>query len=157
VVAASRLASEPAVLTPQEVIDNFEFLDDWETRYAYLVELGEALPVLDDAYRTEANRVQGCMSKVWICPVPNPDDSARLDYVGDCDTATIKGVLALLIGLMSDRTPDEIAMLDLDDLFDQLKLADHLSPNRHFGIYAIVEMMKAQAAESSAATRSAAS
>jgi cysteine desulfuration protein SufE len=135
------------MLTPQEVIENFEFLDDWDTRYAYLVELGEALPVLDDAYRTEANRVQGCMSKVWVCPLVDPADPQRLCFVGDCDTAIIKGVLALLIELMSGRTPQEIAAIDLDHLFDELKLADHLSPNRHFGIYSIVELMKAQAAD----------
>ncbi len=135
------------MLTPQEVIENFEFLDDWDTRYVYLVELGEALPALDDAFRTEANRVQGCMSKVWVCAMADPADSARLRFVGDCDTAVIKGVLALLIELMSGLTPEEIAALDLDHLFDELKLADHLSPNRHFGIYSIVELMKAQAAD----------
>ena len=133
------------MLTPQEVIDNFEFLDDWEARYAYLVELGEALPAMDDAYRTDANRVQGCMSKVWVCPVTDASDPTRLKYVGDCDTAIIKGVLALLIELMSGRTREEIEALDLDDMFDRLKLAEHLSPNRHFGIYSIVELMKAQA------------
>lgn len=135
------------MLTPQEVIDNFEFLDDWEARYGYLVELGESLPPLDDGYRTEANRVQGCMSKVWVCALRDPDDPRRLIYVGDCDTAVIKGVLALLIGLVSGHTPAEIEALDLDDLFDRLRLAEHLSPNRHFGIYAIVELMKAQARE----------
>lgn len=135
------------MLTPREVIENFELLDDWDARYAYLVELGEALPDLDDAYRTEANRVQGCMSRVWVCPVPDPDDPGRLNYVGDCDTAVIKGVLALMIGLMSGRTRQEIEALDLDDLFDRLKLAEHLSPNRHFGIYSLVELMKAQARE----------
>ncbi len=134
------------MLTPQEVIENFEFLDDWDARYAYLVELGEALPTMDDAYRTETNRVRGCMSKVWVRALPDRADPARLRFVGDCDTAIIKGVLALLIELLSGRAPSEIAALNLDHLFDELKLADHLSPNRHFGIYAIVELMKAQAA-----------
>lgn len=141
------------MLTPQEVIENFEFLEDWDARYAYLVELGEALPEMDDAYRTEENRVQGCMSKVWVCPVPDAADPARLNYVGDCDTAIIKGVLALLIELMSGRTPGEIEALDLDDMFDELKLAEHLSPNRHFGIYSIVELMKAQARGAGGAAR----
>ncbi|MCB1786140.1 MAG: SufE family protein [Gammaproteobacteria bacterium] len=133
------------MLTPEEVIENFEFLDDWDARYTYLVELGEALPPLDERYRTEQNRVQGCMSKVWVCALRDPDDPDRLRYVGDCDTAVIKGVLALLIELVSGHTPQEIEAMDLDQLFDRLKLADHLSPNRHFGIYSIVELMKAQA------------
>ena len=141
------------MLTPQEVIDNFELLSDWESRYAYLVDLGEQLPPLDEALRTEENRVKGCMSQVWVCPQPDPHDPARLDYVGDCDTAIIKGVLALLIELFSGRTPQEIADLDVDQLFETLQLAEHLSPNRHFGIYALVELMKEQArAEETAAS-----
>ena len=133
------------MLTPQEVLDNFDLLEDWESRYAYLVELGEKLPPLDDAYRTERNRVKGCMSQVWVCPVASKDVPGHIDYVGDCDTAIIKGVRALLIGLMSGRTPADAIALDLDGLFGELKLAEHLSPNRHFGIYAVVELMKAQA------------
>ena len=138
------------MLTTQDVIDNFELLDDWEARYAYLVELGEALPPLDDVLRTDGNRVQGCISKVWVCPLARQGTGARIGYVGDCDTAIIKGVLALLIGLMSGHTPDEIESIDVDGLFDELQLAEHLSPNRHFGIYAIVELMKSQARAMSA-------
>ena len=85
------------------------------------------------------------MSQVWVCPVASKDVPEHIDYVGDCDTAIIKGVLALLIGLMSGRTPADAIALDLDGLFGELKLAEHLSPNRHFGIYAVVELMKAQA------------
>jgi cysteine desulfuration protein SufE len=133
------------MLTPQDVIDNFEFLEDWEARYAYLVELGEALPPLEAALRIEENRVKGCMSQVWVAPVADPSRAGALRYVGDCDTAIIKGVLALLIELCSGRTPAEIEELDLDALFEDLRLAEHLSPNRHFGIFAVVEMMKAQA------------
>ena len=132
------------MLTLDEVVDNFEFLDDWDARYAYLVELGEALPAMDERYRTEGNRVQGCMSKVWVCPVRDLHDARLVNFVGDCDTAIIKGVLALLIELSSGRTPQEVQALDLDQLFERLQLAEHLSPNRHFGIYSIVELMKEQ-------------
>ena len=135
------------MLTIEEAVDNFEFLDDWDARYAYLVELGEALPPMDEALRTERNRVHACMSKVWVHPVADPVHPGRLIYQGDCDTAIIKGVLALLIGVMSGRTRDDILALDLDQLFDRLRLAEHLSPNRHVGVYAIVDLMKAQAKE----------
>lgn len=145
------------MLTPEEVIENFDFLDDWDARYAYLVELGEALPVLGDALRTETNRVQGCMSQVWVCAVPDLSEPDHLNYVGGCDTAIIKGVLALLIELLSGHTPEQIERLDLDHLFDELNLAEHLSPNRHFGIYSIVELMKAQAKAAARQTRAAAS
>ena len=143
------------MLTTQEVLENFELLDDWESRYAYLVELGEALPTLDDAYRTEDNRVHGCVSKVWVRAVADPDDPARLRYIGDCDTAIIKGVLALLIELMSGHTPEEIEALDIDGLFDELKLGENLSPNRHFGIYAVVDLMKKQASGEEASAQAA--
>ena len=142
---ASRSACDVPMLTTRDVIDNFELLDDWEARYAYLVELGEVLPALDEALRTDANRVQGCISKVWVCPVVRPNGDVRIDYVGDCDTAIIKGILALLIELMSGRTPVDVEAMDIDGLFEELQLAEHLSPNRHFGIYAIVELMKSQA------------
>lgn len=133
------------MLSEQEIIDNFDLLGDWDARYAYLVDLGEALPPLDPSLRTEHNRVKGCMSQVWVCPVASTDRPGHIDYVGDCDTAIIKGVLALLIELLSGRTPGEVEDLDVDHLFETLQLAEHLSPNRHFGIYALVELMKAQA------------
>ncbi|MCB1725719.1 MAG: SufE family protein [Gammaproteobacteria bacterium] len=143
------------MLTAQDVIDNFDLLDDWEARYAYLVELGEALPQLEDRYRIDTNKVKGCISQVWVCAVPAPDGDDHIDYVGDCDTSIIKGVLALLIELLSGHTAQEIDTMDVDGLFDTLKLAENLSPNRHFGIYAVVEMMKEQA-RSLAGRRSAA-
>ncbi len=133
------------MLTIEEAIENFDLLDDWDARYAYLVELGEALPPMDAALKTGQNRVHACMSKVWVCPRPDPAGHGNLIYDGDCDTAIIKGVLALLIGVMSGRTREEILLLDLDRLFSELNLAEHLSPNRHVGIYAIVELMKEQA------------
>jgi len=129
----------------QEIIENFELLGDWDERYQYLVDLGDALPPMAETERTETNRVQGCLSKVWVYAEPDPDAEGRLRFRGDCDTAVIKGVLALLIELMSHRTREQIEALDLDGLFDELQLAEHLSPNRHFGIYGIVELMKAQA------------
>lgn len=135
-------------LTIEDAVQNFEFLDDWDQRYAYLVELGEALPPMDDELRTEQNRVHACMSKVWVCPQVDPAHPDRLRFQGDCDTAIIKGVLALLIGVMSGLTRDEVAALNLDELFDELQLAEHLSPNRHVGIYAIVKLMKEQAGRS---------
>lgn len=128
-----------------DIVADFEMLGEWSARYEYLVELGEGLPPMDDAHRTEENRVQGCISKVWVHAERDPGAPSQVRYSGDCDTAIIKGVLALLIDLMSGRTPADIALLDVDGLFERLQLAEHLSPNRHFGIYGIVELMKSQA------------
>ncbi|QIK38028.1 SufE family protein [Caldichromatium japonicum] len=127
------------------IIDDFALLDDWEARYQYLVELGERLLPMPEALKTEANRVVECMSRVYVAAVPHPEHAGRLTYWGDCDTAIIKGVVALLVDLFSDKTPAEIQALDVDALFQGLRLEEHLSPSRHVGVYAIVNQLKAQA------------
>jgi cysteine desulfuration protein SufE len=128
------------------IVDAFEFLDDWEQRYQYLVELGERLPPLPDELKTEENWVKPCMSTVHVSAEAVPDSSGLIRFRGDCDTAIIKGVLALLIDLLSNRTLDEIRGLDVDGLFRRLQLQEHLSPNRHVGIFAIVDKMRERAA-----------
>ena len=100
------------VSLPAALIEDFEFLEDWSARYAYLIELGEKLPLMEEQHRTEDNRVKGCMSQVWVEAVARPD--GHVDFVGDCDTAIIKGILAVLIELMSGLTPREIESLDLN-------------------------------------------
>lgn len=129
----------------QEIIDNFELLGDWEQRYQYLVELGERLPRMPVEDKTDANRVMECMSLVHVTAHPDPVQPGHLLFTGDCDTAIIKGVVALLVGLFSGKTPADIESLDVDDLFKGLRLEENLSPNRHVGVYAIVNTMKRQA------------
>ncbi|MFO8024434.1 SufE family protein [Thiohalophilus sp.] len=130
-----------------DIVDTFELLGDWDQRYQYLTELGEKLPPLPEEARIEDNKVKGCMSQVWVHAYPNPDDPHLVRFHGDCDTSIIKGVLALLIQLVEDRTVDQIQELDVDEFFERLKLDEHLSPNRHVGVYAIVDLMKQQARE----------
>lgn len=128
-----------------ELIGDFELLGDWDTRYQYLVELGEQLAPMPDALKTEDNRVKACMSKLWISAYRDPRDKGQICFHGDCDTAIIKGVLAVLIEIVSGKTAMEISQIDFDQLFQRLELAEHLSPNRHVGIYAIVDKLKHQA------------
>ncbi len=130
-----------------DIVENFALLDDWEQRYLYITELGENLPPMPEALKTEENRVKPCMSQVWVCAYPDEKDPALIRYYGDCDTSIIKGVLAILIELASGRSASEIEQLDVDEVFERLHLYDHLSPNRHVGVYAIVELMKQQARE----------
>jgi len=130
-----------------DLIDDFALLGDWDNRYQYLVELGEQLPPMPDALKTGDNRVKACMSKLWISAYPDPSQPDRIRFHGDCDTAIIKGVLAVLIDIGSGHTAEEIAAIDFDRLFQQLELAEHLSPNRHVGIYAIVDKLRQQADE----------
>lgn len=140
----------------QDIIDTFDLLGDWDQRYQYLVELGERLPPMDPADKIDANRVMECMSTVHV--VAKPGDPAadtagdtRLDFSGDCDTAIIKGVVALLVELYSGKTAAEVAATDVDALFTGLKLEEHLSPNRHVGVFAIVRKLQAQATRAAAA------
>ena len=129
----------------QDIIEDFELLGDWDTRYQYLVEVGERLPAMPSAEKTEANRVKECMSTVHVAAHPDRSVPPRLSYLGDCDTAIIKGVVAILVRLFSGKTPAEVEGLDVDALFEGLHLEEHLSPNRHVGVYAIVEKLKGQA------------
>ncbi len=128
-----------------DIIETFDLIDEWDQRYQYLIELGEEVPQMPIAEKTEDHRVKGCMSKVWVCAHRDPQDAARLVYHGECDTSIIQGVLALLLKYFSDRTIKEAVDLDADPLFEKLNLFDNLSPTRHVGIYAIVELMKVQA------------
>jgi cysteine desulfuration protein SufE len=127
----------------QEIIDTFDLLGDWEQRYQYLVEIGERMPAMDPADKTDSNRVMECMSTVHV---KASRDGEVVRFTGDCDTAIIKGVVALLVGLFSGKTPRQIDATDVDHLFQGLKLEEHLSPNRHVGVYAIVNTMKRQVA-----------
>ncbi|AGA34613.1 Sulfur acceptor protein SufE for iron-sulfur cluster assembly [Thioalkalivibrio nitratireducens DSM 14787] len=133
------------MMTLDEVVETFELLGDWDQRYQYLVELGQRLPPLPENARLEENRVKGCMSQVWVKAYRDPDQEGRIRYHGDCDTSIIKGVLTLLIQIADGRRVEAIEELDVDEFFERLRLGDHLSPNRHVGVYAIVDLMKTQA------------
>jgi cysteine desulfuration protein SufE len=135
-----------------EIVDIFELLGDWDQRYQYLIELGEKLPVMPDTLKTEDNKVRGCMSQVWIHA--NQDDG-MVKFHGDSDTSVIKGILALLMSLCDGLSAQQIQALDMDEIFRGLKLDEHLSPNRHVGVYAMFDLMKQKAAESAKTTEAA--
>jgi len=133
--------------TLDEIVDSFELIGDWDQRYQYLTELGEKLPVMPESLKSDKNKVKGCMSQVWVSAYTNEQDAALIQYHGDCDTSIIKGVLAVLIQLVSGKEPEAIEKLDVDEIFTRLQLDENLSPNRHVGVYAIIELMKQQARE----------
>jgi cysteine desulfuration protein SufE len=128
-----------------DIVDIFEMLGDWDQRYQYLTELGEKLPPMPAVLKTEANKVKGCMSQVWVSAWRDEAHPQLINFYGDCDTSIIKGVLAVLIQLCAGKTLAEIEQLNVDELFTRLNLDEHLSPNRHVGVYAIVALMKQQA------------
>ena len=127
-----------------EFVDSFELLGDWDQRYQFLIELGEKLPPMPEDLKVESNRVKACMSKVWI---DASVENGIVSFRGDCDTSVIKGVLALLISLCDGLTAEQIQQSNMDEIFERLNLAEHLSPNRHVGVYAIFDLMQQKAAE----------
>ncbi|MDH3638397.1 MAG: SufE family protein [Gammaproteobacteria bacterium] len=131
-----------------DIIETLGFFTDWEDRYQFLIEIGEKLPRMDPADQTEATRVHGCMSKVWISAKPSAADPSELTFAGDSDASTVKGLVALLITLYSGKTAQEILQIDADSVFDKMGLFDHLSPTRHVGVYAMVEHIKSLAESS---------
>jgi cysteine desulfuration protein SufE len=131
----------------QRITETFRFLDDWESRYQFIIELGSKLPAMEPDDKIESNRVHGCMSMVWIKARTAAGDPSRIELDGDSDTSTVKGLVAILVSLYQGRPIDEVAAIDADEAFESLGLFDHLSPTRHVGVYAMVEHIKAQARE----------
>ena len=127
----------------QDMIDDFAFLDDWEDRYMHVIDLGKGLPPLADGEKTEANKVKGCASQVWLV---NGLDGDRLTFAGDSDAHIVKGLVAIVLTIYSSRTPVEIAALDASDILMQLGLSEHLSTQRANGLAAMVARIKAVAA-----------
>jgi cysteine desulfuration protein SufE len=131
----------------ETLIENFQSLGEWEERYRYLIELGRKLPLLPESERVEANKVRGCMSQVWLVSRVNPGPPATLEFRGDSDAHIVKGLVALLFRLYSGRSPEEILKLDLAAVFERLGLESHITMNRRNGFYAMVERIRALAAE----------
>ena len=129
----------------QEIAENLQFLDDWEERYRYLIELGQALPKLPPDERSEANKVNGCMSQVWLKGEPQEQDGQTIiHYRGESDAMIVQGLVAILLTLYSDRPAKEIAQTDAIAVFDELGLREHLTTQRSNGLVAMVNRIRAE-------------
>jgi cysteine desulfuration protein SufE len=130
----------------QDIAENLSFLDDWEDRYRYLIELGQSLPRLEEAERNAANKVNGCMSQVWLVAEPHQVEGAPgLRFRGESDAMIVQGLVAVLLALYSDRPAIEIAETDAIALFDELGLREHLTTQRSNGLVAMVNRIRGQA------------
>jgi cysteine desulfuration protein SufE len=130
-----------------EIIENFELLDQWDDRYRYVIELGRTLPPLPEEAHTEANKVRGCASQVWLLTQVKPDGAAgpSLVFEGDSDAHIVRGLIAILLALYSGRPAKEILATDAFAVFDRLGLSENLTPQRSNGLRAMVERIKAEA------------
>lgn len=133
--------------TIQAIIDDFELLDgDWDERYRYLIELGRQLEPMPDALHTEANRVKGCASQVWLATSRDLRvGTPVLSFVGDSDAHIVKGLITITLALYSGRSPDEILATDAAATYRTLGLSEHLTPQRSNGVRAMVERIKTDA------------
>ena len=126
----------------KDIAENLSFLDDWEDRYRYIIELGQALPPLAPAERNAENKVHGCVSQVWLVTERMGD---LLSYRGESDAMIVRGLAAILIALYSGRSPREIAETDAIGIFDELGLREHLSAQRSNGLVAMVNRIRSEA------------
>jgi cysteine desulfuration protein SufE len=131
----------------ETIKSDFAFLDDWEDRYRYIIELGRELSALEDTDKNAANKVDGCASQVWL--VTRPDLKASpitLEFQGDSDAHIVRGLVAIITSAFSGKTPQQIMALDADDLLKSLGLDAHLSQQRSNGLRSMVRRIKSEAA-----------
>ncbi len=130
-----------------EILDNFALLDEWDDRYRYIIELGRGLAPLPEEARTDANKVRGCASQVWLRTDVSPDggDGPVLTFAGDSDAHIVRGLIAILFALYSGKSARQIAGLDPFATFDRLGLREHLTPQRSNGLRSMVERIRADA------------
>ena len=122
--------------------EDFELLDNWEDRYRYVIELGRNLAPLADAERSEANKVRGCASQVWLVTEPGTD---VLNFRGDSDAHIVRGLVAILLAMYSGKSAGDILALDAQHVFGELGLKEHLTPQRSNGFNSMVERIRADA------------
>ena len=127
-----------------EIVANFELLDEWDDRYRYLIELGRTLAPLPEEAHSDANKVRGCASQVWLETQSEggPGETTRLTFRGDSDAHIVRGLVALAIAIHSGRTAQEILATDAFAIYERLGLAAHLTPQRSNGVRAMMERIK---------------
>ncbi|MFM2422612.1 MAG: hypothetical protein RL291_1142 [Pseudomonadota bacterium] len=138
--------SQPIPPQLSDIAEDFELLDNWEDRYRYVMELGRAMPALDDAAKTDANKVRGCASQVWLLTtLSGPPQDPIMHFAGDSDAHLVRGLVALLLKLVQDRPASEITASDPLAVFAALGLKEHLTPQRANGLASMVQRIKADA------------
>ena len=130
-----------------EILETFDFLDDWEDRYKYLIDLGKEMPDLSEAEKTDANKVRGCVSQVWLITSidKTSDGTPVLSFRGDSDALIVQGLVAIVTSLFSGKTAQEILDTDVETIFATLGLQDHLTPQRSNGLKSMVGRIRTDA------------
>lgn len=130
----------------EQIYDDFEMIDDWEERYRYVIELGRTLDPLPEEARSAENKVQGCVSQVWLQTLPRDEGGQPvLEFRGDSDALIVRGLIAILFSLYSGHTPREILDTDAEAVFARLGLKEHLTPQRSNGLASMVQRVRRDA------------
>src|ERR1700704_1865139 len=141
-----------AIMTIDEIRDNFALLEDWDDRYRYVIELGRTLQPMPEAEHSQGNKVQRCASQVWLSrQIPRDGGEPVLNYLGDSDAHIVRGLIAILLTLYSGHTPREILGTDAIAVFDEFGFREHLTPQRSNGLRAMVERIRSDARQALAA------
>lgn len=135
-------------MTLDDLKSDFAVLDDWQDRYRYVIDLGNQLPPVAEADRTETHRVVGCLSQVWLKPV---QFTPTMQFLADSDAHIVKGLIAILMIIYNHKTSAEILATDIAPIFAELGMEEHLSINRRNGFFAMVEKIQAYARIAAAA------
>lgn len=122
----------------EELVEEFSMFDDWMDKYQYLIEMGQSLPSLPESRKTEDNIVHGCQSRVWLTA---EHQDGKVKYAADSDAIITKGLIAMLMRVLSDQSPKEILASDLA-FIDQIGMREHLSPTRSNGLNSMIKQMK---------------
>jgi len=128
--------------TMQAIRDDFAFLDEWEDRYRYVIDLGAALPAFPEEARVDANKVPGCVSQVWLVTTVGEGADPIIEFQGDSDAHIVRGLVAIMLALFSGRKASEIKGIDAEGVLKELGLDEHLSPQRANGLRSMVKRIK---------------
>jgi cysteine desulfuration protein SufE len=123
----------------EELIENFAFFDSWEEKYQYVIDLGRSLEPLAAEYKTDEWKVKGCQSQVWLVPEFKPHS---IHFCGDSDAILVKGIIAVVLMIFNDKSPEEIKNVDVAKIFAKLGLEENLTPSRRNGMMSMVEKIK---------------
>jgi cysteine desulfuration protein SufE len=136
-------------MTIDDIRENFELLEDWDDRYRYVIELGRTLEPMPEVEHSAANKVQGCVSQVWLSRRIERSEAgeALLKFRGDSDAHIVRGLVAILLTLYSGHTPQQVLATDAIAIFDEFGFREHLTPQRSNGLRAMVERIRADARE----------
>ncbi|MCC5983266.1 MAG: SufE family protein [Rhodobacteraceae bacterium] len=135
----------------EDIAETFEFLDDWEDRYRHVIDMGRAMPPMEEALKVPANKVEGCASQVWIQPlIDGSGPQARFDFRGDSDAMIVRGLIAVLHALYSGQTLAQVTAIDAQAELARLGLDEHLSSQRSNGLRAMVARIRSIADQTAA-------